>query len=371
MWPYASYTWPYATNCSELFMTERQRPTPLRIGFVLTPGMLATGTALPYEMWLAAADRRRAARHSDGRIELRLIAAIEDERDYGRLPIRADCTLAEAGRCDVVYLPALWRHPPALVRQLAPLRAWLIDQYERGAQIAAVGTGVSLLAATGLLDGHAATTHWYNFERFERDYPAVELKRQFFITQAGALYCAASINSLADVSVHLIERTFDRATAQHVERNFSHEIRRTYEEYRYMDGGMAPLADEVVVEAQLWIEANVAAQLTVADLAARLGVSVRTLARRFRRATGTSPHGYWQQRRVRLAKELLEKTNLTIGEIAYRVGYQDSGHFSRLFERELSVPPSDYRQTVRAKLFQTELGSAPRVNSVDSGATEK
>ena len=91
----------------------------------------------------------------------------------------------------------------------------------------------------------------------------------------------------------------------------------------------------------------------------------------YTRATGTSPRGFWQQRRVRLAKELLEKTNLTIGEIAYRVGYQDTGHFSRLFERELSVPPSDYRQTVRAKLFQTELGSAPRVNSVDSGAAEK
>ena len=352
-------------------MIDRSRHARLRIGFVLTPGMLATGTALPYEMWLAAADRRRAERRADGRIELRLIAALGDETDYGRLAIRADCQLADAGRFDVVYLPALWRNPATLRRRLAALNAWLIEQYEGGAQIAAVGTGVSLLAGTGLLDGLAATTHWYNFERFERDYPAVDLKRQFFITQAGALYCAASINSLADVSVHLIERSFDRATAQHVERNFSHEIRRTYEEYRYMDGGLAPLADEVVVEAQLWIEANVAAQITVAELATRLGVSVRTLDRRFRQASGASPRAFWQQRRVRLAKELLEKTNLTIGEIAYRVGYQDAGHFSRLFERELSVPPSQYRQTVRAKLFQADLSVTGRVNSVDSGAPDK
>jgi transcriptional regulator GlxA family with amidase domain len=351
-------------------MSDRSRATRLRIGFVLTPGMLATGTALPYEMWLAAADRRLSERRTDGHIELRLIAALAEQNDYGRLAIRADCQLADAGRFDVVYLPALWRNPATLRRRLAPLNAWLIEQYEGGAQIAAVGTGVSLLADTGLLDGRAATTHWYNFERFERDYPAVDLKRQFFITQAGALYCAASINSLADVSVHLIERTFDRATAQHVERNFSHEIRRTYEEYRYMDGGLAPLADEVVVEAQLWIEANVAAQITVAELAARLGVSVRTLDRRFRHASGASPRAFWQQRRVRLAKELLEKTNLTIGEIAYRVGYQDAGYFSRLFERELSVPPSEYRQTVRAKLFQADLGGG-RVNSMDSTVTDK
>ena len=367
MWQYASYNWPYAPRLLISPVTASHRPAPLRIGFVLTPGMLATGTALPYEMWLAAADRRRAERRSDSRIEMRLIAALEEETDYGRLPMHADCTLRDAGDFDVVYLPALWRNPSVLKHRLAPLCAWLVEQYEHGAQIAAVGTGVSLLAASGLLDGRAATTHWYNFERFERDYPKALLKRQFFITQAGALYCAASINSLADVSVHLIERTFDRATAHHVERNFSHEIRRTYEEYRYMDGGMAPLADEVVVEAQLWIDANVAAQITVADLAARVGVSVRTLDRRFRRASGDSPRHFWQQRRVRLAKELLEKTNLTIGEIAYRIGYQDAGHFARLFERELSVPPSEYRQTVRAKLFQAGLEGVPRVNSVDSG----
>lgn len=333
-------------------MTTAQRQASLRIGFVLTPGMLTTGTALPYEMWLAARDRRRAERRGDAGLQLLLIAALPEALDCGRLPISADCTLAEAGRCDVVYLPALWRNPALLRARLAPLSAWLREQHEAGAQIAAVGTGVSLLADSGLLDGRPATTHWYNFERFERAHPRVDLKRQFFITQSGSLYCAASINSLADVSVHLIERAFDRATAQHVERNFSHEIRRTYEEYRYLDGGEAPLADEVVAEAQLWIEANLAAQITVADLAQRLAISVRTLDRRFRAATGASPRAYWQQRRVRLAKELLEKTNLTIGEIAYRVGYQDAGHFARLFERELSVPPSAYRQMVRAKLFQ-------------------
>ena len=268
----------------------------------------------------------------------------------------------------MVYLPALWRNPAQLYGRLATLFEWLHAQHEHGAQIAAVGTGVSLLAATGLLDGRAATTHWYNFERFASAFPAVELKREFFITQSGALYCAASINSLADVSVHLIERAYDRATARHVERNFSHEIRRTYEEYRYLDGGMAPLADEVVVEAQLWIDANVAAQLSIAELAKRHGVSTRTFDRRFRQATGSSPRSYWQQRRVRLAKELLEQTNLTIGEIAYRVGYQDAGHFARLFQRELSVAPFDYRQTVRAKLFQPAHEVLIDVNSIDTGA---
>jgi transcriptional regulator GlxA family with amidase domain len=324
--------------------------------------MLATGTALPYEMWWAAADRARAGGRAPRRLATTLIGAQTGAAQYGRLALRADRQLAQAGDYDLIYLPALWRRPPRREAWVGALGQWLIAQHTQGALIAAVGTGVSLLAASGLLDGRAATTHWYNFERFARDYPHVDLKREFFITQTGALYCAASINSLADVSVHLIERAFDRQTAQHVERNFSHEIRRTYEEYRYLDGGQTPLADETVIEAQLWIDSNLAAQTTLPELAQRLGVSVRTLDRRFRLATGSSPRRYWQARRMRLAKELLEKTNLTIGEIAYRVGYTDAGFFARLFRRELAVHPLAYRQTVRAKLFR----AGPHVNSVDN-----
>jgi transcriptional regulator GlxA family with amidase domain len=341
----------------------------LEIGFVLTPAMLTTGTALPYEMWAAADDRRRARRRNVRSATLRLVSASEDlPARFGRLPITPDCALEDCPDFDVVYLPALWRNPARTRAVTARLGPWLVDQYERGAHIAAVGTGVSLLAASGLLDGKAATTHWHYFERFEREFPRVDLKRQFFITQSGSLYCAASINSLADVTVNLIERAYDRATAHHVERNFSHEIRRTYEEYRYLDGGTSPLDDELVVEAQVWIESNLSAQITVAELAARLGVSSRTLNRRFHVAVGSSPRSFWQRRRVLLAKEFLENTNLTISEIAYRVGYEDAGHFARLFEREMSVTPSGYRQTVRAKLFRA---GAPESLGVKQFNTEK
>ena len=99
--------------------------------------------------------------------------------------------------------------------------------------------------------------------------------------------------------------------------------------------------------------------LTVAELAARLRISSRTLNRRFLAALGTSPRSFWQRERVRFAKGLLENTNLTISEVAYRVGYEDAGHFARLFGREMSVTPSEYRQTVRAKLFRAGLPSAP------------
>lgn len=316
--------------------------------------MLSTGTALPYEMWAAADDciRSRGRRTPSVAPEL-LSPAGKSPSGYGRLPIKPDSAFDAGRQYDVIYLPALWRNPTRSLTVRSRLAAWLRKQYKSGAQIAAVGAGVSLLAASGLLDGRSATTHWYFFDKFENEFPHVELKRQFFITQSGSLYCAASINSLADVTVNLIERAFGHTTAHHVERNFSHEIRRTYEEYRYMDGENSPLDDEIVVEAQVWIESNISAQIKITELASRMGVSRRTFDRRFSSATGTSPRNYWQRQRALLAKDLLENTNLTISEIAYRVGYQDVGHFSRIFRREVSVGPSEYRATVRAKLFRS------------------
>lgn len=346
-------------------MTEPTSAARLGIGFVMTPGMLTTGTALPYEMWLAASDHRRAQRRRGPDVKLWLVDA-GGEAGRGRLPLAPDVALVDCPPLDLVYLPALWRHPDQVTARVPGLAPWLRAQQHAGALLAAVSTGVSLLAASGLLDGRAATTHWANFECFSRRYPQVELKRDYFITQAGPLYCAASINSLADVTVHLIERFFDRASAQHVERNFSHEIRRTYAEYRYLDGDASASPDEIVVEAQTWIDDHLAQPATVAELAARLNVGVRTLERRFRIATGVSPRAWWQGRRLRLAKELLEQTNLSVSDIAWRVGYADAGYFTRLFQREMLLTPTEYRATVRAKLFRAAPARARNVKDVDT-----
>jgi len=86
---------------------------------------------------------------------------------------------------DMVYLPALWRNPRPIVRSNMALVDWVRWQYEHGAIINSTGTGVCFVAETGLLNDKPATTHWYFFEQFAKDYPLVELKRQHFITRSG------------------------------------------------------------------------------------------------------------------------------------------------------------------------------------------
>ena len=320
------------------------------MGCVLTPGMLTTGTAYPYEMWAAAFDRVRAKRLI-GDTQLHLIT-VSEKLSTGRLPLQPDIDIQNSPPLDVVYLPALWRNPRLVLRDTEKiLIPWIVSHYDKGAQIAAVGSGVSLLAATGLLDRRPATTHWYYFDEFRREYPLVDLKSDFFITKSQSLFCTASINSLADVTVHMIEHFFDSETALHVERNFSHEIRRDYKKHGFSEGGEAPSNDEIVIEALGWIRENVASNFSINALAQTVGVSRRTLDRRFRAATGISLRGYWQKQRVKLARELLSETDLPVGEVAWRVGYLDGSYFSSLFRREMSVTPHEYRKTVRAKLF--------------------
>ena len=71
----------------------------------------------------------------------------------------------------------------------------------------------------------------------------------------------------------------------------------------------------------------------------------------FKAATGVRATQYWQQLRIESAKDLLSASNLSIQEIAYQVGYQDQGQFTRLFKQYIDQTPKDYRAMVRKKLF--------------------
>jgi transcriptional regulator GlxA family with amidase domain len=286
---------------------------------------------------------------------LRLITASLDGKPVttrSGFSVAPDLALAEAPDSDIVYLPALWRNPRPALKRSGALLKWLQRQAAAGAALTAVGTGVCFLAAAGLLDDKPATTHWHYFDQFAMDYPKVKLKRQYFITQADKLFCAASVNALADVTVYLIRQLYGPAVASHVERTFSHEIRRPFEEIAFSEGAVRLHPDEEVVQAQTWLKQHCSEDVRLSEVAHQFDMSVRSFNRRFKLATGQTPLQYLQNVRVDMARELLQSSNLSVNEIAEKVGYQDMGHFTALFKKFLSTTPSEYRTTVRAKLFR-------------------
>ncbi len=329
-------------------------PNYFRVVFVLAERMLAASALLPLEMWQAAAGTAAGRSRGGLTLEIATVAANGEERvtTQSGLDLPASVSLNDPLQYAVVYLPALWRNPRPVLQRATPLTPWLRRQYTGGALMAAVGTGCCFLAEAGLLDGKSATTHWHYFKQFARDYPRVNLKQQYFITQADNLFCAASVNALADVTVHLIERFYGREIASHVERNFSHEIRRPFEKYRFLEGDQLQHTDELIIEIQLTMQRRLHEPLRMEALAHEHGLSPRSFERRFRDAAGCTPLAYLQSQRINAAKELLASTNLSVAEVAYRIGYSDYGHFMRLFKRVLGVGPREYRHMVRAKIFQ-------------------
>lgn len=321
------------------------------IDLLLLPDMLGTSTTLTSEMLVAAEQTARGRRMEGRQLHFRTLAGtLKPVTTPAHIPLYPSQTFADPPG-DYIFIPALWRGPkPELLGDNALLN-YLVTAHNRGSVIAAVGSGCFVLAATGLLHNKPATTHWHYFDRFAVEFPDVLLKRDYFITQADNLYCAASINSLADLTVHFIQDLYNQSVAQHIQRHFSHEIRRAYESMRYFEGGSDQHSDETILQAQLWLQDHYPQAVNIEQLAQLFDMSVRSFNRRFKHATGKSPLAYLQEVRMGNTRDLLQTSNLSIGEIAGQVGYQDLGHFSMLFRKYFNATPMDYRRMVRAKLF--------------------
>jgi transcriptional regulator GlxA family with amidase domain len=320
---------------------------------LLYPQALATSVTLPMEILQAASQMASVKSRSTPQVRM-LLAAPERELITlsSGLTLLPDLRYDELPPLDLLLLPAIWRNPLPTVNAMQP---WL-DSLRRfaaaGTRICSVGTGSYLLAEAGLLAGQPATTHWNYFEQFARRYPAVKLKTRHLITQSGNIYCVGSVNSIADLMVHITREWFGSRIAQAVEHQFSPEIRRSFRAAAYQNEADSSHHDESIIEAQQWLQEHLGQPVSMPRLAAHLDLTTRTLNRRFRQATGISPQAYLQSLRISHARELLKHSNFGVAEIAWQLGLQDASYFSQLFRSHCGVSPLRYREAVRGKLFE-------------------
>lgn len=321
------------------------------------PHALGTSITLPIEMLNAAnsINHVRNAGYPDISIE---IASLDGKavEITGGIQIRADRILDSISTTELVIIPALWGNPRPVIRRHPHIITWLKQQHQQNALICATGTGCCFLAESGLLDGKAATTHWYYFDQFKKHYPKVHLQTKRFITNSGNLYCAGRINSITNLMIHFIEQFFDHPIARQIELHFAHEIKPSYESIFYDFDEQNVHHDEAVIQVQQWMLRNYAAEIKLHQLAHQFDMSLRTFNRRFKVATDSTPLQYLQQIRIGTAKDLLRDSNLSVAEISYRVGLNDPVYFSALFKKIVSISPRDYRRMVRAKLFSVKNG---------------
>jgi transcriptional regulator GlxA family with amidase domain len=329
-----------------------------QISILAFPQALASSMAIPLEM-ISAADtinslRNQQHRNSKSPASLRLTVASESTQPMhvtGGMTLLPSDTISNIPRSELIFVPALWGNPRAVVNMYPDTVAWLKHQYETGATICSVGSGSYFLAETGLLDKRAATTHWRYFDDFAARYPAIKLQRKRFITHQDKLYCTGSINAARDVMLHFIELLFNSSVADEVARHFTHELKRSYESLLLAVDQHNSHHDELIIKIQEWLQKHYQRDINMSELADRFGVNARSFNRRFRQAANKSPVEYLQEIRINEARQLLKHSNLSIAEIAFSVGYQDVSYFTGLFRRLHEVTPNAYRRLVRSKVF--------------------
>ncbi len=331
------------------------------VAAVLYPQALASSVTLPMEILQAASQMASVGeRRAGSRVRFLLAGQNTAPVTLGSgVILQPELALADLPPLDLLLLPAIWRNPLPAVRGAQDWRVLLREQAAKGTRICSVGTASYLLAEAGLLDGRPATTHWNYFEQFSRRYPAVDLKTRHLITQSDNIYCVGSVNSIADLMVHIVEEWFGSQIARAVENQFSPEIRRSFRAAAYQNEADSSHHDEVVAQAQQWLQSRLSSPVSMALLATQLRLTPRTLNRRFKRATGMTPLSYLQSLRITAAKELLRHSNLTVGDIAWQQGIQDVSYFSQLFRHHSGMSPLQYRAAVRGKLFNPEVPLRP------------
>ena len=257
------------------------------------------------------------------------------------MTVRVDGGLERLSTAGTVVVPG-WPDPDAPVPE-AVVRA-LIDAHGRGARLLSICSGAFALAATGLLDGARATTHWRYAEALARRHPAVDVDADVLYVEARGVLTSAGSAAGLDLCLHLVRTDHGADVAGHVARRLvvpphreggqAQRVERAVDAHG--DGSLAPLLDELQV--------RLAEPLRVAALARRAGTSERTFLRRFRAATGTTP-GHWiASARVDAARGLLETTALSVERIAERVGLGTAATLRHHFRRRVGIGPSAYRR---------------------------
>lgn len=246
---------------------------------------------------------------------------------------------------DTILIPG-WRD----VDQPIPrtITAALCKAHARGARLVSICSGVFVLAATGLLNGRSAATHWRYANRLQDAYPRIQVEPDMLYIDHGNILTSAGSAAGIDLCLHIVKRDCGTEVANSVARRLVLPTHRDGGQTQYIpapvsDGpqSLAPLLDRL--RKQLHVPH------TIASMADQAGQSQRTFIRRFRQSTGTSPHAWLTRERIQCARGLLETTKLNSDHIAERCGFATAETFRHHFRRLIGVPPMRYRAS-----FQTE-----------------
>ncbi|BCY10608.1 GlxA family transcriptional regulator [Actinoplanes sp. L3-i22] len=280
------------------------------------------------------------------RYEVRVCAPAETV-DAGTFTLRARWGLDALLDADTIILPGC-----ADVAMVVPEE--VLDHVRKaaagGTRIASICAGTFIFAATGLLDGLRATTHWLAAAELAARYPGITVDPDVLYVDNGQFLTSAGAAAGLDLCLHLIRRDHGSAVAADAARLSVMPLEREGGQAQFIVPAQPPTPRGSALEPLLrWMQENTDVEVTLGDLAARGGMSVRSLNRRFREQTGTTPLQWLLRARIRRAQHLLEATDQPVESIAGQVGFGSPTAFRDRFKRIVGTSPQSYRTAFRQR----------------------
>ena len=220
---------------------------------------------------------------------------------------------------------------------------WIRTRAERARRVASVCTGAFLLAATGLLDGRRAATHWSLCAEFARKFPRVQVEPDPIFVCDGRIWTSAGVTAGIDLALALVEKDLGRTMALAVARYLVVFLKRPGGQAQFSTALSLQSAEDEFGGLHDWINAHLADEMSLAALARQAGMSQRSFSRHYAAATGVTPARAVERLRVEAARQALLQSRLPIKRISRRCGFGSEETMRRSFLRLLGATPQDYR----------------------------
>jgi transcriptional regulator GlxA family with amidase domain len=220
---------------------------------------------------------------------------------------------------------------------------WVRGRAEQARRTASVCTGAFLLAASGVLDGRRAATHWLYCAELAQRFPAVRVESDPIFVRDGSVWTSAGVTAGIDLALALVEEDLGRATALAVARYLVVFLKRPGGQAQFSEVLSLQTTEDKFGALHDWISKHLASDLSLGTLASRAGMSERSFSRRYAEATGVTPARAVERLRVEGARRLLSETRVPVKRVSQRCGFGSEETMRRSFLRLLSATPQDYR----------------------------
>ncbi|MBR7777677.1 GlxA family transcriptional regulator [Undibacterium rugosum] len=274
------------------------------------------------------------------------------------LRLNCDGRIGSGPPPDLVLLPGLFvghgmRAFRDVRQQLQPLHSMLRERHAESCLIAAHCSAVFLLADAGLLQQRKATVPWWLEYQFHQEFPDTTLQVADMLVNDAGLITTGAATAYLQLAHHLIvqfggvELATQLASTLLIDAQRQSQLPYVQTQQHYPVDNVPE--DALIQRAHLWLTRHQKQAFSLTALAQHLAVSERTVIRRFSQLLNTTPGKYAQRLKLEVARRLLEQTDLSLDEIALRIGYQDSSAFRRLFRRSYDCSPSAWRHLANNK----------------------